>query len=146
MQEVSASAPKKTYVAPKMEVVPVLVFTPANPKGNSLNNEIDRVSQNKFERTPDADGFEYEKNEANLLGNAQMKALKVPTKGEIVTGIIVAKEIFNVLNDAVIAGRNLWETLADWIGSNDKLSDSEKVQAMEIGNLMAKQMSVKEAA
>lgn len=147
MQEVSTSAQRKPYVAPKTEVVPIYIeFSPEYAREHGLDFDIDRVPQNKLERTPDTDGFAHESKEVNLMSNAQMKALKMPTKGEILTGLVVAKEIFSVLNDAVKAGRNLWETLADWIGSNDKLTDSEKVQAMEIGNMMAKQMSAKEAA
>ena len=84
-------------------------------------------------------------NEANVLGAPAMKSFKAPSGKEVVNTINMVTEIFGVLTAAVTAGRNLWETLADWVGSNDKMSDKEKVKAMQLGNVIAKQMSAEAA-
>ena len=144
MPEVSA-VQKKPYVAPQITKTPVFIeFTPQYIKENGLSNEVDRFPQGNLERIPEEDGFES--NEANLLGAPNMKALKAPNGQEVIKTINLVTEIFGVLTAAVTAGRNLWETLADWVGQNDKLSDKEKVKAMQLGNVLAKQMSAKEAA
>ena len=144
MAEVSAAAPKKTYVPPKAIQIPIFIeYSPEYKKEHGLNNEIDRLPQGGLERTPDEDGLEL--NEANLLGAPAMKSFKAPSGQEVVNTINMVTEIFGVLTAAVTAGRNLWETLADWVGSNDKMSDKEKVKAMQLGNVIAKQMSAEAA-
>jgi len=127
---------------------PVFIeYTEDFKKDNGLSNHIDCFPSKNLLRSPDEDCFENNSdNELKSLGNPQMKSVKMPSGSEIIAAVVLVKELFGVLDDAAKAGKNLWETLSTWIGDNKDLSDKEKVQALQIGNVLAKQMSVKEAA
>ena len=127
---------------------PVFIeFTPEYEREHGLSNEIDRFETSKFEKSPEEDEF-CPSGEENLAQFSTVGAAKIkaPSGAQVVTTIVMVKEILNVLNDALKSGRNLYESVMDWINSND-MSDKEKVKAMQLGGVLAKQMSpAKEAA
>ena len=53
----------------------------------------------------------------------------------IVTTIVMVKEILNVLNDALKSGRNLYESVMDWVSSNKDMSDKVKEHLPSIEEL-----------
>lgn len=124
---------------------PVFIeYTPEYKREHGISNEIDR-NPGGLERSPEQDDFES--NEIMLGDYAQLKAFKTPSATEVIAAVTVAKEVLNVLTEAVRSGRNLYESVMDWINSdkNRNMTDSQKVQALQLANVMAKQMDPEKA-
>ena len=96
----------------------------------------DRLETTNLERSPETDDFDSDYKLNKFVGASKMK---IPSGTQVVETITLVGTILNVLNDAIKSGRNVYETLVDWIGTNDKLSDKDKVKAMQIGSIIAKQ-------
>mgnify|MGYP007070349038 CR=1 FL=1 len=106
----------------------------------NLDNEL--MFSNDLERSPDDDEFVgRECNQLMSFATPTVGKAKMPSSGEVVATIIMIKEVFNVLNDALKSGRNLYESIAEWINSNKNMSDTEKVKALQLGSALAKEMS-----
>ena len=124
---------------------PVFIeYTPEYKREHGISNEIDRLPQG-LERTPNEDEFCMED---RILGSStQLKAFKAPSPAEVISAITAAKEIFEVMTDAVNSGRNLYEAFMGWINSdkNKNMTDTQKVQAMQLANVMAKQITAEQS-
>ena len=137
MTEMLTIIPPKTKGSEKPALPPKILvdYTPEYIR--------ERLDGGDFERCPEADEF-IGKGNCELCASANMKMIKAPSSTQIIEGLTTIGTILTVFNDALKKGRDVYETLVDWIGSNKDMSDSEKVQALQIGRVLAKEIAPSE--
>lgn len=111
---------------------------------SSDNGDIDYVQTDKLERTPEKDMFCS--NEYSQFVGASVGKVKAPSGSELLATVVMIKEAYGIISDAIKSGQNIYEAITGWISNNKTMSDTEKVKALQIGNALAKEMSVDKVA